>query len=127
MRRREAKTLLANKNYAGSYYLMGYAVECAIKAAIAKLTQRHEFPDQKRANESYKHELKTLLQTAALWSALESAMKTNPALNDNWAVVKDWNTNSRYVVSTSQAQARDLYSACTARTNGILSWLKKYW
>ena len=45
----------------------------------------------------------------------------------NWAVVKDWNEGSRYILSTSESQARDLYSACTARTHGLLAWLTNYW
>ncbi len=49
------------------------------------------------------------------------------SLGLNWAVAKDWNEGSRYILSTSEAQARDLYSACTARTHGLLSWLKNYW
>jgi HEPN domain-containing protein len=36
----EAKVLLDNGFYAGAYYLAGYAVECALKACIAKLTNR---------------------------------------------------------------------------------------
>ncbi|MET3133109.1 hypothetical protein AAKU55_003391 [Oxalobacteraceae bacterium GrIS 1.11] len=32
MSRREAKVLLNAGNYAGSYYLMGFAIECAVKA-----------------------------------------------------------------------------------------------
>jgi len=32
----------------GAYYLAGYAVECAIKACIAKGTRRYEFPDKRK-------------------------------------------------------------------------------
>ncbi len=35
----EAKVLLANERYQGAYYLIGYAVECALKACIAKQTK----------------------------------------------------------------------------------------
>src|SRR5439155_18484686 len=44
IRMREAKVLLARKCYEGAYYLAGYAVECALKACIAKRTQAHDFP-----------------------------------------------------------------------------------
>lgn len=127
-RAREAKALLDSGNFAGSYYLMGYAVECAIKAAIAKQTKRYDFPrDKQFAGNVYTHNLKTLLQTAELWSRFEAAAKANPPLSDNWAVVKDWTAASRYTLSISEAQTRDLYSACTARTHGLLAWLKNYW
>ena len=106
---------------------MGYAVECALKAAIAKQTRCYDFPDKRLANDSFTHDLKSLLQTAELWPKFEGAMRANPPLGNNWAVVKDWNEKSRYILTTSEAQARDLYSACTARTHGLLSWLKNYW
>ena len=41
--------------YAGSYYLSGYAVECGLKAVIAKLQGRNEFPDKRLANECNAH------------------------------------------------------------------------
>jgi HEPN domain-containing protein len=50
----EARALLDAGHPDGAYYLAGYAVECALKACIAKATQRHEFPDKKkRGRESY--------------------------------------------------------------------------
>jgi len=126
-RTREAKVLLDAGNFAGSYYLMGYAVECAIKAAIAKQTKRYDFPNKQLAIDSYKHDFKSLLQTAGLWNTLEAATRISPTLGDNWAVIKDWKETSRYDLSISETQARDLSSACTARTNGLLQWLKTYW
>lgn len=119
--------LLEGGRFAGSYYLMGYAVECAIKSAIARQTKRYDFPNKQLAQDSYKHDLRALLQTAGLWAMFDTALRANVALSDNWAVVKDWSENSRYVLAISEAQARDLYSACTARTHGLLSWLKNYW
>ena len=126
-RTRDAKVLLDSNGFAGSYYLMGYAVECAIKSAIAKQTKRHDFPNKRLAQDSYQHDLRSLLQTAGLWATFESAIRGNTSLSDNWAVVKDWSETSRYTVAVSEAEARDLYSACTARTHGLLSWLKTYW
>jgi hypothetical protein len=60
----EAKVLLDGENFAGSYDLMGYAVECAIKSAIAKQTKRHHFPNKQLAVDSYKHDLGSLMKTA---------------------------------------------------------------
>lgn len=48
----EAKALLRLGLNDGAYYLAGYAVECAIKACIAKGSLRHEFPDKRRADSS---------------------------------------------------------------------------
>lgn len=40
----DAQVLLEQKRWPGAYYLAGYAVECALKACIAKLTTAHDFP-----------------------------------------------------------------------------------
>jgi HEPN domain-containing protein len=42
LRLKEAKALLAAELPDGTYYLAGYAVECALKACIAKMTQQHD-------------------------------------------------------------------------------------
>lgn len=127
LRVRDAKALLNAGNFAGAYYMAGYSMECAIKAAIAKQTQRHDFPNRQLAQDSWTHDLKKLLQIASLWPKFELAMKENSNLELNWAIAKEWRESSRYMLSTSQNQAADLYSAFTARTHGILSWLKTYW
>ena len=66
LRVREAKILLENKQYDGSYYLAGYAVECALKACITKQFQRHNMPDRKLVNDFYTHQLETLLKISGL-------------------------------------------------------------
>lgn len=58
LRLKEAKVLLDNKCYEGAYYLAGYAVECALKACIAKNTKRFEFPPKpKFVQDLYQHDL----------------------------------------------------------------------
>ncbi len=44
IRMKEAKVLLDRKCYERAYYLAGYAVECALKACIAKRTLAYDFP-----------------------------------------------------------------------------------
>jgi HEPN domain-containing protein len=46
IRLKEARMLLEADCSDGSYYLCGYAIECALKACIARNTQRHDFPDK---------------------------------------------------------------------------------
>jgi HEPN domain-containing protein len=53
---REARVLLRVGEYAGAYHLAGQAIECALKACIARQTQRYEFPDKTRANNAYEHD-----------------------------------------------------------------------
>jgi len=123
----EAKALLDEGHYPGAYYLVGYAVECAIKACVAKQVKRYDFPDKKVANEAFTHDLEKLVKVAGLGTEFEKDRKADPSLELNWAVVKDWNESSRYDIGITAAQARDLFSACTERQSGILTWVKKRW
>src|SRR5262249_32127022 len=40
----EAAVLLAQGKFDGAYYLAGYAVECGLKACIARLTSQDDYP-----------------------------------------------------------------------------------
>jgi len=126
-RKREAAALLHAGLFPGACYLAGYAVECALKACIAKQTKRHDFPDKHLANECWTHDLQKLVQLAGLGPDLNKDMNASPALQVNWAIVKDWDEGLRYDVTITAAQARDLYSACTRRRSGILSWIRRKW
>ncbi|MCH9011178.1 MAG: HEPN domain-containing protein, partial [Chloroflexi bacterium] len=66
LRVEEARVLLRNGYYSGAYYLIGYAVECALKACIAKQIRRYDFPDRKLVNDSYTHDLEKLLGVSGL-------------------------------------------------------------
>lgn len=90
LRAREASTLARSGNSQGAYYLGGFAVECALKACIAKKTRRYEFPDTKYATKVYTHDLNELLKLAHLETQLDRDMKARPELATNWGVVKGW-------------------------------------
>jgi len=126
MRVREAKVLLDAGDSPGAYYLVGYSIECALKACVARQVRRCDFPDKKLANEAWTHNLEQLIRVAGLGPTFKNARRVNPALDVSWAVVKDWTEESRYEVNISRAQARDLYSACVGR-NGVLPWIKRQW
>lgn len=66
MRVREASTLLKAGHFLGSYYLIGYAVECALTACVAKHVRRYDFPHKKLANEAFTHDLEKLVRVAGL-------------------------------------------------------------
>ena len=127
LRVEEARVLLQNGFYSGAYYLVGYAVECALKACIAKQIRRYDFPDRKLVNDSYTHDLERLLGVSGLKEELDSESAGNPVLEENWTIVKDWSEQSRYRSSIPENEARDLFSAVTARRNGVLSWLMRWW
>ncbi|MBM3495147.1 MAG: DNA-binding protein [Armatimonadetes bacterium] len=125
LRVREARALLRARCYAGAYYLLGYAVECALKACIAKQVKRHDFPP-KDGSKFYTHKPVELLRLAGLKESLESDIPHSPLLADSWATVKDWSEEVRYDASVSKAMAHDMLVACT-RPDGILGWLRERW
>jgi len=127
LRVKEARVLFKNGYLSGAYYLLGYAVECALKACIAKQIKRYDFPDRKLINDSYSHELEKLLSVSGLKAELQEEIRSNPKLEVNWAIVKDWSVQSRYSTDISETTVRDFYSAVTTRKDGVLSWLKKWW
>lgn len=129
LRIREAKVLLDSNNYAGAYYLTGYAVECALKACIARQTKRYDFPlpPETVRSEIYTHDITKLPKSAGLIVIHKQQLQTNAQFMNSWGVVKDWSEQSRYDYSITSARAHDLYTAVADRRNGVLAWLKKYW
>jgi len=121
----EAKLLLGSNSPDGAYYLAGYAVECALKACIAKETKRHDFPDKQRANDSFTHNAKRLIVVAGLESALDEAVRQSE-FGLRWKIVMQWSEESRYS-SHSTREALDLIEAIENRKYGILQWLKKHY
>ena len=126
IRIKEAKVLLDRKCYEGAYYLAGYAVECALKACIAKETKADDFPPR-NANELYTHDLKSLVNKAKLTEELEKRILRVVQFKSNWDFVCNWSEEKRYETHISPKTARDLYRAVTNSRNGVLVWLKKYW
>ena len=127
LRVREARVLLQNGYYSGAYYLVGYAVECALKACIAKQIRRYDFPDRKLVNDSYTHDLEKLLGVSGLKEELDSESAGNPTLQRYWTIAKEWSEQSRYNSDIPENEAGDLFLAVTARRNGVLSWLMRLW
>jgi len=126
IRLKEAKFLLDNQCYEGSYYLAGYSVECALKACIAKNVKRYDFPEKNYENKIYTHDLVQLINSAGLWKSF-NAMNQIPEFTSNWAVVKDWSEKTRYIKSIPPTTAKDLLSAITSRSYGVMKWLKICW
>jgi hypothetical protein len=122
----DAVTLLAAKRWSGAYYLGGYAVECALKACIAKLTKPDEFPDRTFAEKCWTHDIERLVILAGLKDERDRDAKANDSLAFNWTTVKDWNESSRYA-RPGRAAARELLSAFTDPRHGVFPWIKKRW
>ncbi len=125
LRAKEARILLTKGKQQGAYYLAGYAVECALKACIAKTTKRYQFsPKPQHAHKLYTHELDKLLSLAGLDAQLKKDMAMNKTFEANWSTVKDWTEESRY--RTSGLNGKDTYNAVVG-TDGVLPWIKLRW
>lgn len=122
----EAKALLASGHPDGAYYLAGYAIECALKACIAKGTQRHDFPDKILVDRSYTHSIKELVRVANLEEARRAVVTRDRFFERNWDLVLRWSEQSRYLEVDPQ-RARDLIDAIGHRKHGVMQWLKHYW
>ena len=123
----DGSVLLAAGRFGGAYYMLGYAVECGLKAAVAKQIREHDFPDRQLVLDSYTHDLSKLLRLSGLRPAFDQESATNPAFVVNWTITKDWDESFRYSTAVTEVQARDLHSAITDPTSGVLPWLKKLW
>ena len=127
VRLEEAKSLLDRGHFDGAYYLSGYVVECALKACIAKLTKKDDFPPTRRfVEESYTHQLGTLVKTARLEEQLEQEEIKDRDFESNWARVKRWTEQSRYE-RHSETESRELFTAIAEKEHGVLQWVKRFW
>ncbi len=126
IRIKEAGILLVADCYQGAFYLAGYALECTLKACIAKQVKEFDFPDKKLANNCYTHKLADLVNTAGLKETLIEQENKNEGFKLNWAVVNKWSEESRYESVIKKQDAHDLFNAITDNESGILLWLKKY-
>ncbi len=128
IRIKEAKVLLQTGNFDGAYYLSGYAIECALKACVAKNTQQFDFPNKQLANAVYTHDLGKLVKAAGLEPIRIALGNGNPAFLINWTLVKQWNEGARYK-TWSPMEAEDMCKAVSDPNphEGVLEWINQYW
>ena len=124
--RDEAAALLAQQKWDGAYYLAGYAVECALKACIAKRTNQYDFPDKRFAERCFTHDFERLPECANPDGMLEMDIKADPILSRHWKNVLLWEEASRYERKT-QNDAEMLYNSIIDPAHGVLPWLKRNW
>ncbi len=122
----DVRVLLDAGRFAAAYYLAGYAVECGLKACIARQVEEFEFPDKTRVTLSWSHDLAQLVRTAGLEADQAVRSAADAEFSANWSVVKDWNEGSRYL-PWSEQEARDLFTAVTDRDHGVLPWIERHW
>ena len=135
LRLKEAKTLLSAELPDGAYYLAGYAVECALKACIAKRTREHDFPEKKLVNDSHTHDLGKLLELAGLSDLLKRDVANDEELKLDWENVREWSEQSRYHLYVDDSighlhgllSAKLLIDAVESKEGGMLRWIRQSW
>jgi HEPN domain-containing protein len=109
-----------------AYYLVGYAVELALKACISKLIQPNVIPEKAFVNAIYTHSLGNLLSIAGLLPEFNADAKADVQFAANWAIVSKWTEESRYEFWDSAAAAT-LLQAVHEPNHGVFQWVKKHW
>lgn len=126
-RLKEATVLLDNGCWTGAYYMTGLAVECALKAYLARAVQQYDFPDKGFVNRVYTHKLKELVQLdGVLWEDLQKEARADVKLRTNWDTVLEWNDENRYE-TVEEPAAKSLYAATTDSSYGVMEWLRRRW
>lgn len=121
-----AKILLRERQYSIAYYVAGLAVECALKAQIARSFRTGTWPDREFVNSIHSHNLEHLVRQAQLETARVAEAATSAAFRTYWNTLKDWRIESRYEV-WSAAEATDMVTAVVTRSSGALAWIKRHW
>jgi HEPN domain-containing protein len=119
----DAQLLLKGRRFDGAYYLAGYAVECALKACIAKKTKLHDFPNKDLAQRVYTHDLKGLLVLADLKQKFEEESRNRHGFGVQWTNVKDWSEQSRYERFGRRRKASEMLKD----VQGVLACIRKHW
>jgi AbiV family abortive infection protein len=124
----DAQVLLANGRFGAAYYLAGYAIECALKACIAKLTKAEDFPIKNSTNKVYIHDLKKLAGTAGVEAGIAQLAKNDKTFERNWAFVTEWwSEESRYDRYVDQPRAKSMLDAVSDLQHGVLQCIRQYW
>jgi HEPN domain-containing protein len=110
-RLKDAVVLLKAKRYDSAVYLVGYAVELALKARICRTLRWPGFPESNREFQDYQsfrtHNFDVLLHLSG------AEARILPAFLAEWSVMHTWNPELRYraIGSATRSQAIDMIEA----------------
>ena len=128
-RAKDSQILLGGGQWAGAYYLAGYAVECGLKSCVIAYVEKN--PDVVFRVKSYSvdcwtHDLESLVTLAGLKDDRKRDTLSNPALGVNWSVVLRWSERLRYELK-NEPDARRFCEAVNDNVNGVLRWIRIRW
>ena len=123
----DAAYLLRGNRYAAAYYLAGYAVECALKACIARQFRGSNIPDKGSVDKLYVHDLRVLARFANLEGAIRDETRSDPLFGAHWLTVQDWSEESRYQFRRHASEAQNMFDGVADPHHGVLRWLTQHW
>jgi hypothetical protein len=123
----EARVLFRERKYDGARYVLGYAIEAALKAIICKKLKWKKYPPDGLSVFKI-HKIDVLIALAGLEDELQEK-KQDPKFAANWSIVTGWNENLRYepIGTASREQVEGMIKGITNRNAGVLTWLKTIW
>lgn len=118
LRLADAKALQAAAQWAGAYYLVGYAIESALKAClIKKFVEKESWPSSDfKAIEFYTHDLAALIGQARLESVLMNDVSYRPF----WLELQNWSEQTRYNLNADEQNTIQLIGA----VEEVLRWFE---
>lgn len=130
---KDAKALIDGGRWEFTYYVAGYAVECALKSCVlARMIHTGWVFNEsvKNVADCRTHDFQKLVGIAGILGDLNARLKesaiSSDGFVDNWQTVVAWTTTSRYEAK-SQAEARKLYDAISTEPDGVMKWIRNYW
>jgi hypothetical protein len=134
-RLKSAQILIKAKDWEMAAYMMGYTLECALKAAICRRLGVTKYPDSSKtkevANFFRTHKFIPLLLLSGLSEVF--SFSGNVVVFQNWSNFTkeypgEWPT-MRYKSGTGldEIKVKNLYTNLTVKSVGVLSVIKKRW
>ena len=134
----EASTLLSLNFPDAAFYLAGYSIECALKAAVCKTLDQDNFykPDRSNRGNRYvqerifrefkTHNYNDLLVLSGLSAKFELARDDEPTLYLAWIEIEEaaWTEQYRYQLGTKSRQ--DVSNFIKA-VEILIVWISNYW
>jgi HEPN domain-containing protein len=121
LRLKDAEILLEAQRWDAAYYLLGYSIECALKACIARQFRADDVPDKRLVNSFYTHDLDKLLDLTDLRLEMERGESRISDFAISWNLITKWSETLRYDENRSGVDAWEMYDA----VKSVLQWLKK--
>lgn len=122
----DAQLLFENGRFSNAFYLAGYAIECALKACIARQLLPETIPEKSFVNAVYTHKFDSLIGLAGLRNELRVRQDADQAFQANWALASEWSPDVRYE-PVDKSTAHLMVIAVGDQTHGVLPWIKTYW